>query len=294
MNAASLDHDAAVAELSALLDRNRLAAARGVLANALPAFPESPQLLQYAAWVEWLEGDREAALTHVNDALTIDPHAYGSRNLLARIHIEAGRYAEAESTILELLADYPEEPALLALYSRLMLLTFHLEKAEQLAAEALRIDPESEEALNAHVLCGFVLSPGEEQKQRLQKLLTEHPDQLETTLRLVQLLIDEGKNRQAYELSRTLVQIYPDDDGIVEMAVSLKRASHWSLLPLLPMQKWGWAGSIGVWFAVVLLLGSGVLDNTPLGPHQNTIALIFIAWVIYSWVWPPILKSVVK
>lgn len=294
MSNQNIDHDAAVAELSALLERNRTDGARKVLASALPAFPESPELLQFAAWVAWLDDDNEAALSHVNHALEIEPGAYSARSLLARIHVDEERYQEAEAVILELLGDYPDEPALFALYSRLMLLTFHVDKAEKLAAEALRLDPEHEDALNAHVLCGFVLSPGQEQKQRLRKLLSEHPDQAETVIRLVQALLDEGKNRQAYELSRELVQLYPNNQAFVDMASSLKRASHWSLLPLYPMQKWGWAGSIGIWFAVVLLLGSGVLQNTPLGPHQTTLALIFLGWVVYSWVWPPILKRLLK
>ena len=66
------------------------------------------------------------------------------------------------------------------------------------------------------------------------------------------------------------------------------------MVPLYPLQRWGWAGSVGIWFAVVLLLQTGVLNNTPLRDYQGAIALAFLAFVVYSWVWPPILRRIVK
>lgn len=290
----SIDHGAAVAELAALLDRRRLAAARSVLAKALPAYPDSPELLQYSAWVDWMEDRLDDALSTVGRILEIDPDSYSARFLLVRIRTEQEQFAEAETLVLELLKDFPEEPALYALYARIMLQTFNVEKAERLAAEALRRDPEHQDALNVHVLCGFVNSPGPEQRERLQKLLREHPDQTETIVRLIQSLIADGKTREAYELARELVRSNPDNESIVEMANTLRRSSHWSMVPLWPMQKWGWAASIGIWLGVMVMLRSELLVGTPLAAWQNTIAVVFIGYVVYSWVWPPILGRLLR
>lgn len=290
MSESANDHDAALAQLGALLDRRRFGAAREVLTKVLPTYPDSPSLLQYAAWVDWMEDRLDEALTTVHRILEIEPDSYSARFLLARIRTEQENYAEAEAVLLALLKDFPEEPSLYAFYARVMLQTFNVEKAERLAAEALRRDPDHEEALNVHVLCGFIGSPGHQQRERLRKLLQEHPDQTESTIRLVQLLIDQGKTREAYELSRELARLNPENEAIVEMATSLRRSSHWSLLPLWPMQKWGWAGSIGIWLVVVVLLRSDILVDTPLEAYQGTIALIFLGYVVYSWVWPPMLK----
>jgi tetratricopeptide (TPR) repeat protein len=292
MTELSNDHDTALAQLSALLDRRRFASARDVLAKVLPKYPDSPSLLQYAAWIDWMEDHLDEALATVQRILEIEPDSFDARFLLARIRTEQEQYAEAEGLVIALLKDYPEEPALYAFYGRLMLQTFNVDKAERLAAEALRRDPDHADALNVHVLCGFINSPGSEQRERLHKLLQEHPDQTESTIRLVQLLIDEGKTREAYQLARELVRLHPGNESIVQMATALRHSSHWSLLPLWPMQKWGWAGSVGIWLAVVALLRSDILVETPLEAYQTAIALVFLGYVVYSWVWPPVLKRI--
>lgn len=294
MSETSNGHKAAVAELAALLDRRRLAAARSVLAKALPKYPDSPTLLQYSAWVDWMEDRLDDALTTIGRILELDPGSYSARFLLARIRTEQQRLAEAEAAAIDLLKDFPEEPALYALYARIMLLSFNIEKAERLAAEALKRDPRHEDALNVHVLCGFISSPGREQRERLHKLLAEHPDQTDSIVRLVQSLIDDGKTRQAYELSRELVRSNPDNEGIVQLATSLRRVSHWSMFPLWPMQKWGWGASIGLWLAVLILLKSELLAGTPLEAWEGRIALLFLGYVVYSWVWPPLLGRLLR
>ena len=50
-------------------------------------------------------------------------------------------------------ATIPESADLYGRYSRLMLRTLHLDKAEQLAREGLRYDPENDECLLASALC---------------------------------------------------------------------------------------------------------------------------------------------
>jgi tetratricopeptide (TPR) repeat protein len=288
------DHDTAVAQLAALLDRRRLDAARGVLKQVLPRYPASSSLLQYAAWVDWLDDRLDEAQATIQRILEIQPDSFDARFLLARIRAEQEQYAEAEAVIIELLKEFPEVPVLYSFYARIMLQTSKVEKAERLAAEALRLDPGHQDALNVHVLCGFITSPGHEQRERLQKLLEEHPDQEGSIVRLVQLLIDEGKTREAYGLSRELARRNPDHERLVEMADSLRHASHWSLLPLRPMQKWGWAGSIGIWVIVVGLLRSKILVGTPLEGYQTTIAFVFLGYVAYSWAWPPMLKRLLR
>jgi hypothetical protein len=85
------------------------------------------------------------------------------------------------------------------------------------------------------------------------------------------------------------VKLYPADTNVVALAASLRRNTHWSLLPLWPMQKWGWGGSIGLWLLAVMLFRSQVLSQTPLAGHEGTLATIFLVYVVYSWVWPPLL-----
>jgi predicted Zn-dependent protease len=289
MSNAASEHDIAVAELDALVERRRLDAARKVLARVLPSYPQSVELLQYAAWVEWLDDHLDEAHAHVKNVLALDPESYAARYLLVQILVEQASYTEAEQVVLDLITRYPRSSDLYALYARVMLLTFNVDKADALAGEALRLDPSNENALNVHVLAGFIAHPPDQQRERLQKLLRDYPDQLSTIIRLIQSLIAQGKRRQAYALARDLVKLYPADTNVVALAASLRRNTHWSLLPLWPMQKWGWGGSIGLWLLAVMLFRSQVLSQTPLAGHEGTLATIFLVYVVYSWVWPPLL-----
>ena len=294
MNRESADYGATVAQLGALLDRRRLAAARDVLGKALPQFPDDVVLLQYSAWIDWMEDRLDEARDTVGKILEIEPGSFDARFLLARIHVEEERYDAAEQVLIELLRDYPEAAELYAHYARVMLATFNIDKAERLAAEALKRDPDNESALHVHTLCGFVRSSGTEQLERVHKQLEQYPDQMQTTLTVIQLLMSRGRNREAYGLARELVALQPDSEHLVELAQELRYASHWSLLPLWPMQKWGWGGSIAIWIAVVALFRSGVLDGTPLGPYAGVLVAVVIGYVIYSWVWPPILRRLLR
>jgi len=283
------DYEAAIAELAALVERRRLPSARKVLARVLPAYPDDVDLLQLAAWVEWFDDKPDEAYELVSRILALDPENFEASYLLVELQMERQEYANAETTVLGLLTRYPRTAALYSLYARLMLMTFNTDKAERLAGEALRLDPSLEDALDVHVLAAYVIHSAAEQRRRLEKLLREYPNRMVSMVRLVQSLLSQGKTQQAYALSRDLVRLYPDNEGIVDLARSLKRSSHSSLLPLWPMQKWGWAGSIGLWLAIVFLLRSDVLAMTPLAGHENTVAIVFLVYVVYSWVWPPLL-----
>lgn len=93
-----------------------------------------------------MEDRLDDALATVGRILEIDPGSYSARFLLARIRTEQKRFAEAEAAAIELLKDFPKEPSLYALYARIMLQTFNVEKADRLAAEALRRDPRRQDA----------------------------------------------------------------------------------------------------------------------------------------------------
>ena len=103
-------------------------------AQALTHYPQDPDLLFHSAQAEWLGDENETA---ENDGA---PGAGGStrehapaRQLLASVLIERDEYADGELLLIGLLREYPESAELYGRYSRLMLRTLHLEKAEQLA-----------------------------------------------------------------------------------------------------------------------------------------------------------------
>ncbi|MEL6447580.1 MAG: hypothetical protein AAFQ62_06545 [Pseudomonadota bacterium] len=294
MDDTPIDHDTAVAQIGELVDRRRHVAADERLGMALEQFPDSTDLLELAAWNAWLKDELDTALELAARVLQQAPSSYSARYVQAQVFHERDDYGAAEQTLLAMLEDYPESADLYASYAQVMLDSYMIEKAERLAAEALRINPQHEGALNVHTLCGFILKPDAEQKRRLSMLMREHPNQVGTTLRIVQMLIDRGKAREAKAIAAELALSHPDDAGIVNLASQLRVDGHWSMIPLWPMQKWGWGGAIAIWFLAVTLFRSTVLDGTPFEAYKGAIAGVFLGYVIYSWVWPPLLRRIMR
>lgn len=294
MNRIPLDHDQTLRQLEELLDRRRIASARALAEQALLEFPDSPALLQASAWIDWMEDRLDEAEATLDRVLELDPESFDARYLLSRIYTETDRLAEAEQILVDLLRANPESARLYADYASLMLETFHLAKAERLAAEALRLEPQDESALHVAVMTAFVNQPGPETERRLQRLLEEYPDQFSSAVRLAQALTHQGRIAEAYELARQLVQQQPDNEDLVEMASDLRHAAHWTMKPMWPMQKFGWAGSIGLYVVMVAVLGSGVFEGTSLESLVQPLALAFLLYVVYSWTWPPLLRRILR
>ena len=294
MESCGLDLEQAVEQLNGLMQRKRLDSAKTLLAKTLPQYPDNIDLLAFAVWIDWQEDNHSAAKSTIEQILGTEPRHYFARYILALILEEEENYPASEHELLGLLKDYPEDAELYAVYARVMLATFNFDKAERLANEALRREPENETALNASAISAFVNAPGAETQERLHRLIKEHPDQIQTTCRLIQVLVDQGKTREAYVLARELVQLQPDNLDIVELATELKMVTHWSLKPLWPMRRFGWGGSIAIWFAAVLILRSELLNSLGIGHLIGPITWLFISYVVYSWVWPPLLRRMIK
>ena len=135
------------------IERRRLLDAQRVLKEGLAHHPQDPDLLFHSAQVDWLGDDAKAAEDTARQVLVISPEHPPARQLLASLLIERNEFADAELLLIGLLRDFPEDADLYGRYARLMLRALHLEKAEQLAREGLRYDPDNDECLLAIALC---------------------------------------------------------------------------------------------------------------------------------------------
>lgn len=275
------------AQASELLDRRRVGQARALLAGALREHPDHAGLLFESARADVLDERNASARGTLGQLLQQDPSHLPARWLLFHIEMDDGQLVQAEELVLGLLREMPASAQFLAGYSRLMLRSLHIEKARALADEALRQDPNDEDALRARTLCDIVERPGRTDSAALARLLAASPDDA-YTLRLVAVaLIHANRPYQALGLARELLRHHPDDPHLLGMVKALRLQTHWSLWPLWPMQRWGWYGSIGLWVAVIVLYQ--VLRRVApdaLGP-VSTVVLVYVA---YSWIWPPLLR----
>lgn len=278
-------------EAEALLERRRYSQARNVLARGLARAPDDPQLQYLGAFVDYAQGELDQAIQSVQAILARDPGHYGARTLAAHVHVARREFREAEAMLIALLRDYPEAASLYADYAEVMLSTLHLDKAVALAREGLRHEPDSPACLQVIAVAELIEGRSGADAEHLGRLLRLHPDRLHTLTTLVLALDDRGDSRGALRLARELLRSQPDDEHLVELVRALQRQNHWSMLPLYPMQRWGWGGAIGV--TIAGMLGLRLLEGRLPDGVYAAVSLLWFAYVIYSWVWPSILRRFV-
>lgn len=279
--------DQANIEVSALLERHRYALARTRIAEAMRQFPNDTELQLSSAWLDYFEDRFEASLVMVQQVMQVEPGSTSARALLFELLLERQDYPVAENLIIELLRENPEHAPFYARYAQLMLKTVMLEKARALASEGLRYDAHDSGCLRVYTLCDFIQKPKGAGSDALRKLLVNEPNSINTLVLIVIALQERGKMREAGRIAQQLVRLQPNNQHLVAMAKSLKVSSHWTLWPLWPMQKYGWGGSVAMWI-ILLVVGRVILRAYPAWSGQ--FSLLVIGYVIYSWVWPPLLR----
>jgi len=270
------------------IERRRLEDARRILGQGLKEFPQDPDLLFHSAQVEWLADRNKEAEATARQVLVIDPTHAPARQLLASLLMASGEFADAELLLISLLRDYPESADLYGRYSRLMLRTLHLDKAEQLAREGLRYSPENDECLMAAALCETARS-GARPNEGLAKLLQAHPESLSSVHALVVALVDAGRISEAHRIARSALRSDPANLHLVSLVRELHIQNHWSMKPLWPLQKWGWGASAAMWLGGIVVI-RGLSQSAP--ELATPVAFFWLGYCIYSWVWPPLIRRI--
>jgi predicted Zn-dependent protease len=270
------------------IERRRLDDARRIIGQGLKQYPQDADLLFHSAQVDWLADRNKEAEDTVRQVLVGDPHHAPARGLLATLLTDRGEFADAELLLISLLRDYPENAALYGRYSRLMLQTLHLDKAEQLAREGLRYEPENDECLMAAALCDTARG-GSGPNGELEKLMRAHPESLNTVHALVVALLDAGRINEAHRIAQSALRGDPANEHLVTLVRELRIQNHWSMKPLWPLQKWGWGASAVMWIGGIVLI-QGLRRSAP--DLATPVALAWLAYCIYSWVWPSLVRRI--
>ena len=287
------EHEPSAAERAVFyLERGRYEQAKSALNEALTTDPSAPHLLYLKAVIEFQTGDYDEARRSITTILGHSPHHPSALSILADIEIEEGNYERAEVVLLELLREQPDDVELLCSYARLMLLTLHVDKAASLAEEALSRAPDSTSALTTRALVGLIKRPRGRAVDEVAELIENNPDSEQTAVLLLQALADDGRTKEALAVAQQLVRRDPGNQSYVDVVVSLKAASHWSLIPLRPFTKWGFGGSAVTWVVVIGLLS--VLRNSGQVAVAGVLGIVWLVFCIYSWVWPSLLLKILK
>ena len=284
-----LSHEALVERVGFLLDRRRYDQARTELRAGLGSHPDSPTLVYYSAFIDWIEDRLEPAHESLKQLLRLAPGHYGGRVLLGQLLAEQKDLGGSEEVWISLIKDRPEDPDLYAHYGELMLGTLNLDKAQRLVREGLRHDPENEHCLYVAALANLVDGQGLGENEDLATLVARHPERLRAGTTLVIALQASGRRKEALHVSQELLRAQPDNAQLLENVRILKAATHWSMLPLYPIQRWGWPAVFALW-AVFALGLPRIAPGLPPGVVSG-ITIFWVVYAIYSWVWPPFLQK---
>jgi tetratricopeptide (TPR) repeat protein len=278
-------------QVSFLVERRRYDAASALLATGLAQYPDHSDLLYQSALIDSQIERKERALETVQQVLLHDPDHFAGRVLLAQLYEDDNQLAKAELVLIDLLREYPEQAWLYAKYSLLMYRALHIKKARALAEEALRLDPDCENALIAHMLGNMIEGRSEAAKATLGELMEKHPENISTAYMLIAHLNERGKYAAAKRIAIEVLQRDPNSRDTLDMVMNMDHRTHWTMLPLYPLIRWGWTGSIVFYVATVLLL-STIRKHAP--EYAGTATIILLVYVVYSWVYPPLLERWLK
>lgn len=277
---------------SACLSVDRYEDARALLRRAFELDPDDPQTLTLAARCESRVQNTPRAIEMAQRAIAASPQAYEPRLLLALLLEETYRYPEAERLLLALIHDFPEEPEPIAYYGLLMFYALHLEKAEALAAEALRIEPENSTGQLVANLSALSRGDDKAASAAIARALEADPNN-EVLLSQVGLVLqDQHRYAEALEVYQRLLRNNPSDADYVEAVIGLRAASH----PLTWISRTAERVGMGGMFAVYVLAIAAIhqLDAQGYVSAAGWLALGWILIVVWSWTGNPIMLRWVR
>ncbi|WP_158218933.1 tetratricopeptide repeat protein [Roseateles aquatilis] len=282
-----------LARAEELIERRRWKSAEEVLREGLKLEPDNLDLLTELARTRYAQDDELAALQLLRDVMAKQPSHFEGRYLLFHVLTSVGELAEAEAVIIELIRECPGAPGFYASYARLMLRTLNFDKARGLIAEALRLAPDSRDVLQVAALCDLVVGRSGRSggtagdANALRRLLIDAPDSRATLHLVINALIEQGRLREAYRLSKDLLRSQPDDPFALGRVRALAGEVHWAMRPLWPLQRWGWHAAVALWISGIAI-SRGLEKWAP--DWTGLFLAVWLGYVVYSWVVPPLVR----
>jgi len=219
------------------------------------------------------------------------------RVLLADVDVVQGRLGEAERTLLGLLAERPTSSALHASYADLMFRALQIEKGTALAAEALRLDPHNPHALYVAAIGGCIAAGSRGEGPALALLVEARPDATKTVLALITHLMHAGRFSAAHRLAIEILESRPDSEEIQSLVAETECLSHWTMVPLRPVLRWGHAAQVPIVLLATVVLATVLLamGRRSLGNEgQLILAAAACAFLLYLAFYPRLLRFLVR
>jgi Flp pilus assembly protein TadD len=196
-----------------------------------------------------------------------------------------GRLPEAEAVFLQGLSLDPNEPDLLIGYAHVCLAAGQAQKASALVERAASHAPESAVVSAARAQVAFALGKDRDMHRHSTEALSHDPEDPGARALHGTASMLTGDPRSGYTSLASAAASQPGDADLRAAAREAKLVNHPLLLPLRPFARFN---PLVVWIgAVVIIYG---LRAAGLAPLSFAFAMIWLAFCVYSWVAPPLVR----
>nr|WP_238355089.1 tetratricopeptide repeat protein [Kribbella sandramycini] len=196
-----------------------------------------------------------------------------------------GRLPEAEAVFLQGLSLDPNDPDLLIGYARVCLTAGQPEKASALVERAASQAPESAVVSAARAEVAFALGKDQDMRRHSTEALSHDPEDPHARALHGTASMLTGDSRSGYDSLASAAAAQPGDRDLHAAAREAKLANHPLLIPLRPFQRFN---PLVVWIAAVAVIYG--LRAAGLAPLSFAVAMAWLAFCIYSWVVPALLR----
>lgn len=202
---------------------------------------------------------------------------------------ELGDYPMAERALLDALALAPSDAYLLCRYAQLCLGAGQVDKAAKLLARAMEQDPHAPIVYATRVQLAYGRGDDREAERISSEFLGAYPDHPMALALRGFTSAQRGRVGESYESFRQAAAARPADPDYAEAAWEVRVYAHPLLRPLRPLYR---LGTVKSWLlAVGIMLG---LRAVGLRPLAALFGLFWLAYCVYSWLAPPLVRRMVR
>ena len=204
---------------------------------------------------------------------------------LACAEQHSGHPELAERVLLDGLALAPHDTDLLCAYADLCASEGQVEKAKKLIDLAAAQEPDAPLVYATRVKVAYARGEDREAQRISREFVAAYPANPFANALLGGVNAARGEVGAAYASFRRAVAEDPTKGAYAESALDMRIAGHPLMVPLRPIMRFG---ALKVWLvAIGLIFGLRVLGQPWL---SFPVALLWLAYCVYSWVVPPLVR----
>jgi hypothetical protein len=108
----------------------------------------------------------------------------------------------------------------------------------------------------------------------------------------LQELVEQRRYGEALELARRELRADPANRQLAATVAELEATTHWSMLPMWPLFRFGWVGAVAVFGTLIVAMQ--LLRSLGGIASSASFSAVVLAYILYSWMWPPALRRLMR